>query len=108
MQQKLKSVGSGYVPKVEVKTSRRGECVEIRIRDNGGGMSDAVKARVFQPFFTTKPSGHGTGLGLSLSYDIITKGHDGEMSVDSVEGEYTEFTIKLPVTIPAVSEPITY
>ncbi|MFD2999511.1 two-component regulator propeller domain-containing protein [Pontibacter toksunensis] len=108
VQQKLKSVGSGYVPKVEVKTSRHGECVEIRIRDNGGGMSDAVKAKVFQPFFTTKPSGHGTGLGLSLSYDIITKGHGGEMSVDSVEGEYTEFIIKLPVTIPAVSEPVTF
>ncbi|GAB3528235.1 sensor histidine kinase [Pontibacter brevis] len=108
VQQKLKSTGGNYTPKVEVSTSRKGACVEIKVRDNGGGMSEAVKAKVFQPFFTTKPSGQGTGLGLSLSYDIITKGHGGEMFVDSVEGEYTEFTIKLPVTVAAVSQPMAY
>ncbi|RDV13556.1 hypothetical protein DXT99_18630 [Pontibacter diazotrophicus] len=101
VQQKMKSAGSDYEPIVAVSTSRKEECVEIRIRDNGGGMTEAVKKKVFQPFFTTKPSGHGTGLGLSLSYDIITKGHGGEMYVDSVEGECTEFIIQLPVTVPA-------
>jgi signal transduction histidine kinase len=60
-------------------------------------MSEKVAAKVFQPFFTTKPTGEGTGLGLSLSYDIITKGHGGELSVTSTEGEGSEFKIQLPV-----------
>ena len=63
---------------------------------NGMGMPDSVKAKIFQPFFTTKPTGEGTGLGLSLSYDIITKGHGGTISVESVEGEGTEFVVELP------------
>ena len=71
-------------------------CVEIRIKDNGIGMPDSVKAKVFQPFFTTKPTGQGTGLGLSISYDIVTKGHGGTVEVNTKEGEYTEFIIKLP------------
>jgi two-component system, NtrC family, sensor kinase len=71
-------------------------CVEIRIKDNGIGMPDSVKAKVFQPFFTTKPTGQGTGLGLSISYDIVTKGHGGTLEVNTKEGEYTEFIIKLP------------
>ncbi len=70
--------------------------IEIRVRDNGMGMPDAVKAKIFQPFFTTKPTGEGTGLGLSLSYDIITKGHGGTITVESVEGEGTEFIVTLP------------
>ena len=60
-------------------------------------MNEATKAKVFQPFFTTKPTGQGTGLGLSLAYDIVTKGHSGTIEVESVEGEVTEFTIKLPI-----------
>jgi signal transduction histidine kinase len=71
--------------------------VLIRIRDNGNGIPSAVKDKIFQPFYTTKPTGKGTGLGLSLSYDIITKGHGGELRMSSKENEYTEFTIKLPV-----------
>ena len=70
--------------------------IEIRVKDNGTGMPDSVKAKVFQPFFTTKPTGQGTGLGLSISYDIITKGHGGTIEIDTKEGEYTEFIIKLP------------
>ena len=70
--------------------------IEIRVKDNGTGMPDNVKAKVFQPFFTTKPTGQGTGLGLSISYDIITKGHGGTIEIETEEGEYTEFIIKLP------------
>ena len=71
--------------------------VEIRVSDNGTGMPEAVKATIFQPSFTTKPTGEGTGLGLSLSYDLITKGHGGSLTVTSQEGEGTEFVITLPV-----------
>ncbi len=67
------------------------------MKDNGTGMSEAVRAKVFQPFFTTKPTGSGTGLGLSLAYDIITKGHGGKISVESKEGEGSEFVISLPL-----------
>jgi signal transduction histidine kinase len=70
--------------------------VQVRVRDNGNGIPAAVREKIYQPFFTTKPTGEGTGLGLSLSYDIITKGHGGTLSVESKEGEYTEFTICLP------------
>ena len=93
---------TGYEPKVSVKTSSlssgegRGEvCVEII--DNGTGMTEDVKAKIFQPFFTTKPTGQGTGLGLSLAYDIITKGHGGTLEVESKEGEGTTFIVKLPI-----------
>jgi signal transduction histidine kinase len=71
--------------------------VEIRVKDNGTGIPPQVLEKVFQPFFTTKPTGEGTGLGLSLSYDIITKGHAGKLSVESKEGEGAEFIIQLPV-----------
>jgi signal transduction histidine kinase len=69
--------------------------IEIRITDNGAGIPDSIKDKIFQPFFTTKPTGEGTGLGLSLSYDIITKGHGGELRVDSKEGTGTVFTVVL-------------
>jgi two-component system NtrC family sensor kinase len=69
---------------------------EIRVSDNGTGVADSVKERIFQPFFTTKPTGEGTGLGLSLSYDIVTKGHGGSLRVESHEGEGTSFIILLP------------
>ena len=70
--------------------------MEIRVRDNGTGLPEAVKQKIFQPFFTTKPTGQGTGLGLSLAYDIITKGHGGTLAVESNQGEYTELVVSLP------------
>ena len=69
----------------------------IKVKDNGTGMSESVRVKVFQPFFTTKPTGQGTGLGLSLAYDIVTKGHGGTLEVESTEGVGTTFFIKLPI-----------
>ena len=90
-------VDAPYEPTVTVTTRRTaGRPIEIRVRDNGTGMPEAVKIRIFQPFFTTKPAGEGTGLGLSLSHDIVTKGHGGILSVESREGQGTEFLIILP------------
>ncbi len=86
-----------YNPTVTVRTAYVGNKVEIHVLDNGTGMPESVKAKIFQPFFTTKPAGSGTGLGLSLSYDIITKGHGGTLTVDSTPGEGTEFTLTLAV-----------
>ena len=88
----------GFKPKVEVSTSTKGSFVEIRVTDNGTGIPDHIKDKIMQPFFTTKPTGEGTGLGLSLSYDIIVKGHNGTIAIDSVENEYTLFTIQLPLS----------
>ena len=84
-------------PLVIVKTEQKDNQIVIKVSDNGTGMSEATKAKIFQPFFTTKPTGQGTGLGLSLSYDIITKRHGGSIEVESVEGEGTEFVLKLPI-----------
>jgi signal transduction histidine kinase len=89
-------------PTVIVTTKRYspplgGKGVEVRITDNGPGIPDSIKDKIFQPFFTTKPTGQGTGLGLSLSYDII-KAHGGELKVETKEGEGTAFTILLPIT----------
>ncbi len=85
-----------YQPKVTVTTQVLDNALEIKIQDNGTGMSEVTKAKIFQPFFTTKPTGEGTGLGLSLSYDIVTKGHGGSLRVESEEGQYTEFILRLP------------
>ncbi|MBD0328342.1 MAG: histidine kinase, partial [Pyrinomonadaceae bacterium] len=71
--------------------------VEIQVKDNGTGIPQKVVDKIFQPFFTTKPTGEGTGLGLSLSYDIITNGHGGELKVNSKESEYSEFVVRLPL-----------
>lgn len=96
---------TGYRPKVRVLTkmdesqSDR-QAVEIQVQDNGKGMSDATKAKIFQPFFTTKPTGEGTGLGLSLAYDIITKGHGGIIEVESEQGIGTTFTVCIPCSFP--------
>ena len=76
---------------------RNPQSVIITVRDNGSGIPDNVKEKIFQPFFTTKPTGVGTGLGLSLSYDIVTKGHGGRLEVKTEEGKFTEFIIHLPV-----------
>ncbi|GAB3582626.1 hypothetical protein GCM10027345_27090 [Hymenobacter daeguensis] len=88
---------AGYAPTVSISTRNLGKEVELRVRDNGLGIPEAVRAKIFQPFFTTKPTGEGTGLGLSLSYDIITQGHGGTLSVQSEEGSGTEFVISLPL-----------
>jgi len=90
-----------YLPTVTVITRRENHQVTITVRDNGNGIPDKIKDKIFQPFFTTKPTGQGTGLGLSLSYDIITKEHNGTIKVESEEGEGTEFTVSLPGGIPA-------
>jgi len=82
---------------VQVSTKTLGNAIEIRVKDNGNGIPKANLEKIFQPFFTTKPTGEGTGLGLSLSYDIITKGHGGILEVVSVEGEGAEFIVRLPV-----------
>lgn len=88
---------AAYEPTVAVSTQRTDRQIIIKVKDNGTGMPDSVKAKIFQPFFTTKPTGQGTGLGLSLAYDIVTKGHGGTLAVESKEGEGTTFVIKLPV-----------
>ena len=88
---------AGYSPTVTVQTCQQGEHVEIRVCDNGLGIPEAMRQKIFQPFFTTKPSGEGTGLGLSLSYDIVTQGHGGTLTVESQEGKFTEFLISLPI-----------
>ncbi|MVM35894.1 hypothetical protein GO755_38125 [Spirosoma sp. HMF4905] len=94
---RCKGQGMTYQPRIDVSTQRSELGVEIRVKDNGTGIPESVKAKIFQPFFTTKPTGEGTGLGLSLSYDIITKGHNGTLTVMSKKGEGTEFVITLPV-----------
>lgn len=94
--QKRKQAGGGYEPLIQVTTKNLGNAIEIRVRDNGAGVPQKVLDKIFQPFFTTKPTGEGTGLGLSMSYDIITKGHGGQLLVDTREGEYAEFRITLP------------
>uniref|UniRef100_UPI00359374FC sensor histidine kinase n=1 Tax=Aquiflexum sp. TaxID=1872584 RepID=UPI00359374FC len=77
-------------------TKNLGSAIEISIKDNGPGIPDAIKDKIFQPFFTTKPTGQGTGLGLSLSYDIV-KAHGGSIKINSLTGPGTEFIINLPI-----------
>jgi signal transduction histidine kinase len=98
VQQRQKEGRQGYQPTVTVTTEGHDNRVEIRVRDNGMGIPKDIKEKIFQPFFTTKPTGQGTGLGLSLSYDIITKGHGGTIDVNTKVGEGTEFIISLPNT----------
>jgi two-component system NtrC family sensor kinase len=86
-----------FKPEVSVRTFVENGSLIISVKDNGQGVSEEIKHKIMQPFFTTKPAGEGTGLGLSLSYDIIVKGHGGKLEVNSVAGEYSEFIIKLPV-----------
>ena len=93
--EKKKQQGEGYEPTVSVSTKRINDKVEIRVKDNGNGIPQKVLNKIFQPFFTTKPTGQGTGLGLSLSYDII-KAHNGEINVETKEEEFAEFVILLP------------
>ncbi len=95
--QKAKTAGADYEPEVSVTTSVENNQVVIKVKDNGVGIPDSIKEKIMQPFFTTKPTGEGTGLGLSLTYDMVVKGHGGSIDVNTKEGEYTEFTIKLPL-----------
>ena len=93
--EKIKKSNGDYKPEVVVSTKKLVDKIEIRVKDNGNGIPDSVKDKIFQPFFTTKPTGQGTGLGLSMSYDII-KAHGGELLVETKEGEGSEFIILLP------------
>jgi signal transduction histidine kinase len=93
--EKKKQGKPGYDPTVSVSTKKVGDKVLISVTDNGNGIPDAIKEKIFQPFFTTKPTGQGTGLGLSLSYDIV-KAHGGELKVETIEGEGTIFIITVP------------
>ena len=94
---KEKNPDADFTPTVKVGTKKDGDHAVIQIRDNGTGIPDDAKEKIFNPFFTTKPTGKGTGLGLSICYDIV-KSHGGEISVDSEAGDYTEFTIRLPIS----------
>jgi len=96
--EKKKLQRDNYEPMLSISTKKLNNKVEIRVRDNGSGIPQKVLDKIFQPFFTTKPTGQGTGLGLSLSYDII-KAHGGEIKVDTTEGEFAEFVIQLPIAI---------
>lgn len=97
--EKKKKLGSTvvYEPTVTVTTKSVGGKVVIQVQDNGNGIPESITQKIFQPFFTTKPAGQGTGLGLSLSYDIVTKGHSGNLTVESKEGEGSTFILVLPV-----------
>jgi signal transduction histidine kinase len=92
-----KKLDPEYEPTITVSTRRVDRKIEIKVKDNGTGIPQKALDKIFQPFFTTKPTGQGTGLGLSLSYDIVTKGHGGELQVNTKEGEGSEFIIFLPV-----------
>jgi signal transduction histidine kinase len=91
-------VGGGFEPMLSATTKNLGDKVEIRIRDNGTGIPEEVREKIFNPFFTTKPTGEGTGLGLSMSYDIVVKQHGGSIDVETEPGLFTEFKIVLPRT----------
>jgi signal transduction histidine kinase len=99
-----KRVVPGFEPTLWIMTRDLGDQVEIRVRDNGTGIGDDVRERIFEPFFTTKPAGEGTGLGLSLSYDIIVNQHGGRLTVDSEINAFTEFVITMPRMVAAGEE----
>ena len=96
--------GDGFVPTLSAATKNLGDRVEVRIRDNGTGIPPEVKERVFNPFFTTKPAGEGTGLGLPISHDIIVKQHAGSIEVETEPGKFTEFRIILPRTAASIAK----
>ncbi|NNJ89652.1 MAG: hypothetical protein HKP53_09635 [Eudoraea sp.] len=103
VQERKKEGATGYEPTVTVSTKKLttpsgAGGIEIRVKDNGNGIPETIKEKIFQPFFTTKPTGQGTGLGLSMSYDIVTKGHGGNIMVKTEEGKGTTFYINLPVS----------
>ncbi len=95
--EKKKRLGDAYEPVFSINTKKENDKIEIRVKDNGIGIPQEVVDKIFQPFFTTKPTGQGTGLGLSLSYDII-KAHGGELKMETKEGEGAEFVVSPPYT----------
>ena|SRR5688572_4548182 len=95
VKEKKAQLDNGYVPTISVSTKRSGDHVLISVKDNGNGIPQNILDKIFQPFFTTKPTGQGTGLGLSLTYDIL-KAHGGEIRVETKDGDGAEFTINLP------------
>jgi two-component system, NtrC family, sensor kinase len=100
---KRHDAGVAYEPTLCASTKNLGDSVEVRIRDNGTGIPPEVKERMFDPFFTTKSAGEGTGLGLSLSHDIVVKQHAGAIEVETEPGAFTEFRIVLPRNAPSIS-----
>jgi signal transduction histidine kinase len=96
--EKKKQIGEGYEPTVSVRTKKINDRIEVTVADNGNGIPQKLLDKIFQPFFTTKPTGEGTGLGLSLSYDIV-KAHGGELKVETKEGEGSAFIIQLANSI---------
>jgi signal transduction histidine kinase len=94
--ERAKTMNDDYKPAVCVSTSCEDNWVKLSIADNGIGIPERLLERIFEPFFTTKPTGSGTGLGLSLSYEIITEAHGGKLEVESEEGVGSKFTISLP------------
>ena len=95
---KSKRAAVGFEPVISVSLRQEGDQICLQIEDNGTGMPDAVKEQIFKPFYTTKPAGEGTGLGLSITRTIIEEKHKGTIQVDSEEGKFTRFTIRIPVT----------
>jgi two-component system, NtrC family, sensor kinase len=95
--EKKKETPQGYEPTVTVSTKKINNKIEVSVKDNGNGIPQKALDKIFQPFFTTKPTGQGTGLGLSMSYDIVTKGHGGTLKVETKDGQGAEFIIILPV-----------
>ena len=93
-----------YAPSVRVATLRDRDHVEIRVHDNGPGVDETLRGKIFEPFFTTKPTGTGTGLGLSLSYEIITEGHGGTLTMESEVGQGATFIVTLPIGEHVVRE----
>jgi signal transduction histidine kinase len=102
---KTEANGGGYEPTLTATTKSLGDRVEIRIRDNGTGVPPEIKEKMFNPFFTTKPAGEGTGLGLSLSHDIVVKQHGGSIEVDTQPGAFTEFRVVLPRVAATIAKP---
>ena len=98
MREQQKGESSDYDPQIRLRTRRTDDAVEVSIRDNGGGIPDDILGKIFNPFFTTKPTDQGTGLGLALSNDIVRQ-HGGEISVETEPGESTEMTVRLPLSL---------
>jgi signal transduction histidine kinase len=93
---KKKTAPATYAPTIGVTTKNYGDWVEVRVRDNGNGIPSTVRDKLFQPFVTTKPIGAGTGLGLSISHDIVVRGHQGKIGVETEDGLGTEFIVTIP------------
>jgi signal transduction histidine kinase/ligand-binding sensor domain-containing protein len=100
---KWKENGEHFIPTLSVCSQNLGKEIEIRIEDNGKGIPASIREKLFEPFFTTKPAGQGTGLGLSLSYDIIVKEHNGDLTFETEEGKFTRFIIRLPRKVPGIA-----